>query len=156
MRKRRMTKWLQCQHGTVQCGLSGRVCVKMSALRLSSASDSWSFNHFFHLVHHIGLGLTDTHNLYHKFNLRWVGGGVGGTAGCSHTHCPTVNSTLPIMLTPPSLSPPNFPTLTNLSVTPHTPHLFQWHSVQFKLIAASMISTGDPRGRTLWIRFPLH
>ena len=28
-----------------------------------------------HLVHHIGLGLSETHNLTHKHNLRRVGGG---------------------------------------------------------------------------------
>ena len=35
------------------------------------------------------------------------------------------------------------PTLNNPSLTPHPPHLTQWHSVQFKLIVTCMSSTED-------------
>ena len=65
-----------------------------------------------HLVHHIGLGLVDTHNHSHKHAQSEVSGeeGEGGwrksspSLVTSCTHCPTVTSTL----TPQSsLSPPN-------------------------------------------------
>ena len=86
-----------------------------------------------------------------------MGGGVGGTADCSHTHCPTVNPTLLIIVTPPSLSPPNFPTLTkplhHHTYSPPVPvavRPVQTYCCQYEY------STGNARGRTLWIRFPLH
>ena len=84
-----------------------------------------------------------------------MGGGVGGTVGCSYTHCPTVNPTLLITLTPPSLS--SAMQLSHPYKTFPSPHtLPTCPSVQFKFIAASMSSTGVVRGWKLWILFPIY
>ena len=76
-----------------------------------------------HLVHHICLGFTDTHNLSHKHNLRCV------------KRRGLVEELQPIHWL--------LPTLTVLLSPPLSPHLSQWHSVQFKLVVTSMSSTED-------------
>ena len=88
-------------------------------------------------------GLTDTHNLSHQHNLRWAGQGWWNSWlllhswSCCQTHPPNQPRSS-FTLTSHSPHTPHNP-----SLTPHPPHLSQWHSVQFKLIVTSMSSTED-------------
>ena len=129
-----------------------------SALSLSSTSNSWSYNNFLTSMHS---GSVQSSTLYtalvcnsliNTHNLSQTQSEVSGRRGWwnswllphSLSHCqphpanhPHSSFTLTFQLSH---------SLQNLSITPHTPHLSQWHSVQFKFIVTSMSSTGDVRG----------
>ena len=82
-----------------------------------------------HLVHHIGLGLTDTHNLAHKHNLRrvreggrgeWVGGGIAVTSlAIFYTHYPPSPSTSFYTVHTLNQQPQHLSNICSIHDTPH-------------------------------------
>ena len=136
-----------------------------STLRLSSASDSWSYNHFLTSTS----GPVRSSTLYTTLVLdsptltisptnSILGDGRRGWWNSwlflhSLSHCQSHPANHPhssfTLSSAMQLSHPykTFP-------SPHT--LPTCPSVQFKFIAASMSSTGDVRGWKLWILFPIY